>query len=66
MAYFLVFTNNLETAISAIKQGICAHCIGGAAINGSVSLAVSAVVLIITFALDGEMRKSLRLKLHRG
>ena len=34
----VVFTNNLETAISAIKQGICAHCIGGAAINGSVSL----------------------------
>ena len=34
----VLFTNNLETAISAIKQGICAHCIGGAAINGSVSL----------------------------
>ena len=34
----VVFTNNLETAISAIKQGICTHCIGGASINGSVSL----------------------------
>lgn len=33
-----VFTNNLETAISAIKQGIRTHCIGGGAINGSVSL----------------------------
>ena len=34
----VVFTNNLETATSAIKQGICAHCIGGVSINGSVSL----------------------------
>lgn len=34
----VVFTNNLETAISAIKQGICTHCIGGRSINGSVSL----------------------------
>ena len=34
----VVFTNNLETAISAIKQGICTHCIGGASINGSVAL----------------------------
>ena len=34
----LVFTNNLETAVSAIKQGIQTHCIGGASINGSVSL----------------------------
>lgn len=34
----VVFTNNLETAISAIKQGIVTHCIGGGAINGSVSL----------------------------
>ena len=33
-----VFTNNLETAVSAIKQGICTHCIGGRSINGSVSL----------------------------
>lgn len=34
----IIFTNNLETAISAIKQGITTHCIGGKAINGSVSL----------------------------
>lgn len=34
----VVFTNNLETAISLIKQGICTHCIGGESINGSVSL----------------------------
>lgn len=34
----VVFTNNLEIAVSAIKQGICTHCIGGASINGSVSL----------------------------
>ena len=34
----VVFTNNLETAVSAIKQGICTHCIGGSSINGSVSL----------------------------
>ena len=34
----VVFTNNLETAVNAIKQGICTHCIGGASINGSVSL----------------------------
>lgn len=33
-----VFTNNLETAISAIKQGIHTYCIGGCAVNGSVSL----------------------------
>ena len=35
-------------------------------INGSVSLAVSAIVLIITFALDKETRKSLRLKRTGG
>ena len=34
----ILFTNNLETALSAIKQGITTHCIGGKAINGSVSL----------------------------
>ena len=34
----VIFTNNLETAVGAIKQGICTHCIGGASINGSVSL----------------------------
>lgn len=34
----IVFTNNLETAISLIKQGICTHCIGGESINGSVAL----------------------------
>ena len=34
----IVFTNNLETAISAIKEGICTHCIGGCSINGSVAL----------------------------
>lgn len=34
----ILFTNNLETALSAIKQGIPTHCIGGTAINGSVSL----------------------------
>ena len=34
----VVFTNNLEIAVSAIKQGICTHCIGGSSINGSVSL----------------------------
>lgn len=34
----IIFTNNLETAISSIKQGICTHCVGGRAINGSVSL----------------------------
>ena len=34
----VVFTNNLETAVSAIQQGICTHCIGGASIGGSVSL----------------------------
>jgi len=34
----VVFTNNLETAIGLIKQGICTHCIGGESINGSVSL----------------------------
>ena len=33
-----VFTNNLETAINSIKQGIPTHCIGGHNINGSVSL----------------------------
>ena len=33
-----VFTNNLEIALSAVKQGICTHCLGGCAINGSVSL----------------------------
>lgn len=34
----ILFTNNLETAISAIKEGICTHCIGGRSINGSVAL----------------------------
>ena len=34
----VVFTNNLETAVSAIKEGITTHCIGGASIGGSVSL----------------------------
>ena len=34
----VVFTNNLEIAVSAIKQGICTHCVGGSSINGSVSL----------------------------
>ena len=34
----VVFTNNLEIAVSAIKQGIHTHCIGGASIGGSVSL----------------------------
>ena len=38
MASMVVFTNNLETAISAIKEGITTYCIGGASINGSVSL----------------------------
>ena len=33
----VVFTNNLETAISAINHGIKTHCIGGSS-NGSVSL----------------------------
>ena len=34
----VVFTNNLEIAVSAIEQGIRTHCIGGASIGGSVSL----------------------------
>ena len=34
----VVFTNNLETAISAINHGIQTRSIGGGAINGSVSL----------------------------
>ena len=34
----IVFTNNLETAISAIREGIKTHCIGGASVNNSVSL----------------------------
>ena len=34
----IVFTNNLETAISAINLGIKTHCIGGTSIGGSVSL----------------------------
>jgi len=34
----VVFTNNLETAISSINHGIQTHCIGGASIGGSVSL----------------------------
>ena len=34
----VVFTNNLEIAANAIKQGIRTHCIGGASIGGSVSL----------------------------
>jgi len=38
----VVFTNNLETAISAINRGITTHCIGGRSINGSVSLGGSA------------------------
>lgn len=33
-----VFTNNLETALSAIKEGICTHCIGGYSANGSAAL----------------------------
>ena len=33
-----VFTNNLETAIAAIKLGIPTHCLGGASIGGSVAL----------------------------
>lgn len=38
----IVFTNNLETAISAINHGIQTHCVGGASIGGSVSLGGSA------------------------
>ena len=34
----IVFTNNLETAVSAIHHGIKTHCLGGASIGGSVSL----------------------------
>lgn len=34
----IVFTNNLETATSAVKYGINTTCIGGRTINGSVSL----------------------------
>lgn len=34
----VVFTSNLEIAVSAIKLGIHTHCIGGASIGGSVSL----------------------------
>ena len=37
----IVFTNNLETAISAVKQGITTHCLGGTSVNGSVALAGS-------------------------
>lgn len=37
----VVFTNNLETAISAVKQGITTHCLGGTSVNGSVALAGS-------------------------
>ena len=37
----IVFTNNLETAISAIRHGIHTNCLGGASVNGSVSLAGS-------------------------
>jgi DeoR family fructose operon transcriptional repressor len=33
-----VFTNNLETAVGAINLGIQTHCLGGCAVNGSVSL----------------------------
>ena len=33
-----IFTNNLETAVSAINHGIKTHCIGGVSIGGSVSL----------------------------
>ena len=36
-----VFTNNLETAIRAIGHGIRTSCLGGASVNGSVSLAGS-------------------------
>lgn len=34
----VLFTNNLETAISAINKGIRTHCLGGASIHGSVAL----------------------------
>ena len=34
-----VFTNNLETAIGAIKLGIPTHCLGGCAAKGAVALA---------------------------
>ena len=37
----IVFTNNLETAIKAIQEGIRTHCLGGVSVNGSVSLAGS-------------------------
>lgn len=33
-----VFTNNLDTAISAVKQGIHTHCLGGGSVRGSVAL----------------------------
>ena len=35
----ILFTNNLETAVSAVKQGINTHCLGGASVRGSVALA---------------------------
>ena len=37
----VVFTNNLETAVNAIRQGIHINCLGGASVNGSVALAGS-------------------------
>lgn len=37
----IVFTNNLETTVSAIHLGLNTHCLGGASVNGSVSLASS-------------------------
>ncbi len=36
-----MFTNNLSTALHAIELGICTHCLGGQAINGSVALSGS-------------------------
>ena len=37
----ILFTNNLETAVSAINQGITTHCLGGCSVKGSVALAGS-------------------------
>jgi len=52
----ILFTNNLETAISAVKQGINTHCLGGASVGGSVALggsetyrALSAISVDILF-----------------
>ena len=36
-----LFTNNLSTALHAIELGICTHCLGGHAVNGSTALAGS-------------------------